>query len=95
MLLIFGFSMATDLIGTPTQACGRCGHHGEHELTRSQRRLTLFFVPVWRVGAGRYELMCPRCGLVTRLTPDEAQRLGRAPAAAGPQDAPTWTPQDR
>ena len=96
MLLIFGVRAALVLLATPVYTCERCGTLGEHHVAKRVRRLTLFFIPVCPVGAARYVDTCTHCGREIMLSKVEAERAVHAPVPAhGPQDAPTWTPQDR
>ena len=95
MLLLFGIDTTARLLATPQRACGRCGNHAPHEVVEAARRFTLFFIPVCRVGAARYFDTCPVCGLETELSEAQAHSASGDTEPVGPQDAPTWTPQDR
>lgn len=95
MLLLFGLHTTAHLLATPARTCQRCGHHAPHEVLESVRKFTLFFIPVFRVGAARYFDTCTVCGLDTELTKAQAQSAGTDRETVAPQDAPLWTPQDR
>lgn len=96
MLLIFGVRAALVLLATPVYTCERCGHHGEHQVAKRVRRLTLFFIPVCPIGTARYVDTCAYCGREVMLSKLQAEGAAHAPRTApGPQDVPTWTPQDR
>ena len=95
MLLIFGFHTTARVLATREGTCARCGQHAAHQVLESKRRFTLFFIPVFRVGAARFFDTCTACGLQTELTKAQAQPVSRYPQPIGPQDAPVYTPQDR
>jgi hypothetical protein len=96
MLLIFGLHTSTRVLATLERACGRCGHRAPHRIVEASRRFTLFFIPVFRVGAATYLDACPVCGLETELTKAQALSAGSVVPPVGPQDAPVWSaPQDR
>ena len=92
MLLIFGIRTLTDLVATPSYSCERCGRYARHQVLCERRRLSLFFIPVLTLGRPRYLDECTACGRVRYVSREQAHP---APAAAGPQDSLTWTPQDR
>ena len=95
MLLLFGIDTTARLLATPVRGCRRCGSHAPHRVDESARRFTLFFIPVCGVGTARYFDTCPVCGLETELTEAQAHSAGGDTQPVWPQDAPTWTPQDR
>lgn len=98
MLLIFGITSSAKLLATVMLTCRRCGNHATHEILEVARKFSLFFIPLFRVGAAQYLDTCTVCGLQTPITEAEARSGGTSsiPAPpAGPQDAATWTPQDR
>ena len=95
MLLIFGVHDALRVLATPGRTCRRCGNHAQHEVLEASRKFSLFFIPLFRVGARRYYDTCPVCGLEVQLTEAEAHSSAPVPSPRGPQDAVDWTPQDR
>jgi hypothetical protein len=96
MLLLFGLHTTARLLVAPERVCGRCGNRAPHQILEVIRRFTLFFIPVFRVGAARYVDVCTICGLETQLTKAEAFPPSSDMPPVGPQDAPAWsTPQDR
>jgi hypothetical protein len=95
MLLVFGLTSTMRLLGTRPRGCQRCGNHSNHEVVESSRRFSLFFVPLFRVGAAQYLDLCGVCGLATPLSESEARSVGSERVPSTPQDAPTWGPQDR
>lgn len=95
VLFILGLHTASTLLARPAYTCPRCGAHAVHEVTKDVRKLSLFFIPVCRVGAEKYYDICTACGVVTALTKDQAESAHTQPVPSGPQDSPTWPPQDR
>ena len=95
MLLVFGLTSTSRLLSHPVRGCPRCGNRSAHEVLETVRRFSLFFVPLFRVGARRYVDVCGVCGLVTELTEDQARSPSFEMVSPQPQDAPTWGPQDR
>jgi hypothetical protein len=99
MLLVFGLHTTARVLATPARACHRCGHHAPHQVVEYARKFSLFFIPVFRVGAARYFDTCTVCGFETEQSKAQAQlaKTYTEPVtlSATPQDAATWTPQDR
>jgi hypothetical protein len=95
VLFILGLHTASTLLARPVYTCPRCGNHAAHEVTKDVRKLSLFFLPVCRVGAEKYFDTCTICGLTISLTKEQAESARSQPVSSGPQDSPTWPPQDR
>ena len=95
MLILFGLRTALVSLAAPVYTCERCGNHAQHDVAKRIRKLTLFFIPVCPVGAARYFDTCTACGRVIELSRTQAEAAATQPIAPGPQDSPTWTPQDR
>ena len=97
MLIIFGIRAALELLGTPTYRCEVCGNSAPHQVFKERKKFTLFFLPLFTFGSPRYFDVCSVCGRTVALSQAQAEaaRIPAAPAPPTPQDAPTWTPQDR
>ena len=95
MLLVFGLTMTSRLLAHPLRGCPRCGNRSRHEVLETAQRFSLFFVPLFRVGAPQFVDVCGVCGFETPLSEQQARLASSEPESDGPQDAPTWTPQDR
>jgi zinc-ribbon family len=95
MLLVFGLHTTTRLLATLVGDCRRCGQRGPHEIVESGRKLSVFFLPLFRVGAARYVDICGVCGWETELSEAQARSAPVEPRPTSPQDAPSWGPQDR
>jgi hypothetical protein len=93
VLIVFGIGSTVDLMTSLSYVCERCRNHGRHDVLRERRRLSLFFVPVLPVGRARYLDECTVCGRVLSISEADAHNAVRT--ARGPQDSPTWSPQDR
>jgi uncharacterized Zn finger protein len=93
MLIVFGIGSIVDLMTSLSYGCERCGNYGRHDVLRERRRLSLFFVPVLPFGRARYMDECTVCGRVLSISEADAENAVRT--ARGPQDSPTWSPQDR
>ena len=94
MLLIFGIRAVLDVMGTSTYTCERCGQHARHDVLRQRKKLSLFFIPIMTVGRTRYLDECTSCGRALSISEADARAAARG-VTPGPQDSPTWTPQDR
>lgn len=62
MLLVFGLRVVAHLLAVRADTCKRCGRHATHRITESVRKLSVFFIPVCRVGAAKYKSTCTACG---------------------------------
>lgn len=95
MLIRFGVRSALVLLAASIYTCERCGPHAQHQvMRRGTQQLTVFFIPVSRIGAVRYLDTCTaRQGAGAVEDPGEGRRDPRV--APGPQDSPTWIRQDR
>ncbi len=98
-MLILGFRFSNVLLATLYYVCERCGNDAAHELTKRVRKFTVFFIPVFPVGSSTYLDTCTACGRVVQVSKEQAQSAVDRPRSAlpspGPQDSPTWSPQDR
>ena len=93
MLIVFGIWSIVDMMTSLSYVCERCGNYGRHDVLRERRRLSLFFVPVLPFGRARHLDECTVCGRVLSISEADAENAVRT--AKGPQDSPTWSPQDR
>ena len=93
MLIVFGIGSRVQLMTALSYACERCGRYGQHNVLRERRRLSLFFVPVLPLGGARYLDECTVCGRLLSISESDAENAVRS--TSGPQDSPTWSPQDR
>lgn len=97
-MLILGVHVSRVLLTTLFYVCERCGTPAAHTLSKRVRRLSVFFIPVLPLGATRYVDCCTACGREVEITREQADAAlsapPRLPEASGPQDSPSWTPQD-
>ena len=82
MLVIFGFRTRVAILATLTYVCETCGVAAAHRVVRRRRWFTLFFIPVFPVGADRYTDTCINCGRVRQLTKEQADSI-MPPAPSG------------
>jgi Ni,Fe-hydrogenase I cytochrome b subunit len=61
-MIIFGSRSRSALVGVLFFACTLCGSTAAQRLHRLRTWFTLFFVPVFPFGHGRYVLQCAYCG---------------------------------
>ncbi len=92
---VFGVRVVDQLLAVRVGTCTRCGRHAPHQISESARKLSVFFIPVCKVGAAKYRSTCTACDWVTNLSRAEALSPAAPGSASDPQDSPTWTPQDR
>jgi len=71
VILLFGTRARDALIVVVTFACLRCGVTAPQRVLHRTLRFTLFLVPLLRLRS-TYRVVCPTCGLETRLTKDQA-----------------------
>src|SRR5579872_2597488 len=78
-----GMRTSVERLATLLLRCGRCGVDAAHHVTRSRRRFTLFFVPLFTVRTA-YQTTCTYCGVAVTIDEQEADRLA-AMASASPR----------
>ena len=75
-MLIIGLSVSEDLLSTLIYICEICGNSGAHQLIKRSRRFSLFFIPLFTVGA-TYVDSCTACGRVIEVSRDRAEAAAR------------------
>lgn len=74
-MIIFGSRSKSVLTAVLFFACAVCGSQAAQRLFRLRTWFTLFFVPVFPFGHGRYVMQCAFCGAGTNLTRENAERF--------------------
>lgn len=74
-MIIFGSRAKSVLAAVLFFACAHCGAQAAQRLFRRRTWFTLFFVPVFPFGHGRYVMQCSYCGTGTQLPREEAERF--------------------
>lgn len=74
-MIIFGSRTRSALVGVLFFACALCGAHAGQRLFRVRTWFTLFFVPVFPFGHGRYVMQCAYCGGQSTLAREGAERF--------------------
>jgi predicted RNA-binding Zn-ribbon protein involved in translation (DUF1610 family) len=67
LMLIIGFGVTEVLLSTLVFTCETCGNHGAHQLTKQNRRFSLFFLPLFSV-ATKYVDSCTACGRIIEVS---------------------------
>jgi hypothetical protein len=72
-VLIFGFGVTQTLLATLVFVCETCGTNAAHHLVKRVRKFSLFFIPLFPVGATRYVDTCVACGRSLEVTAEQAE----------------------
>lgn len=94
MLIVFGIGATLQLLASSIYTCERCGNHSTHNVLKQRRKLSIFFIPVLTVGKASFLDECTACGRVLEISEADAE-VAAVRVTSGPQDSPTWSPQDR
>ena len=84
-MLIIGFGVTEALLSTLVFTCVTCGNHAAHQLTKQNRKFSLFFIPLFSVGT-KYFDSCTACGRiveVSKVQAEAAERPGRSARTCG------------
>jgi hypothetical protein len=74
MMIVYGRRESVVQLAMATYVCRNCGNTAPHGLLRIDTRLTLFFVPLFRVKSW-YILACSSCNARNVLTKEQAQQI--------------------
>ena len=74
-MIIFGSRTTIRLLAILNFVCGRCGNPSAHRIEERVRKFTLFFIPLFPIGARKTYGTCTYCGLVTEVDKDSRERL--------------------
>jgi predicted RNA-binding Zn-ribbon protein involved in translation (DUF1610 family) len=75
-MLIIGLGVTEVLLSTLVFTCETCGNHAAHQLTKQNRKFSLFFIPLFSVGT-RYLDSCTACGRIIEVSKAQAQAAAR------------------
>jgi hypothetical protein len=64
------------LLSTLVFTCETCGNHAAHQLTKQNRRFSLFFIPLFSVGT-KYLDSCTACGRIIEVSKAQAEAAAR------------------
>ena len=78
-MIIFGLRTMAKLLATINLVCRNCGNPAAQHVVRRMRWFTLFFIPVFPVSVSR-SMTCTFCGVTTKLSKEDADRLAARPA---------------
>jgi hypothetical protein len=85
-VLIFGTSTRTVQLAMLNLLCQFCGNPSAHALRKRVTKFSLFFIPLFPLGAAGYTLQCTFCGGTSQVTKDNADQL--LAQGAGQQPGP-------
>jgi hypothetical protein len=89
-LIIFGSRTRSAVAAMLTLLCHQCGNPAAHQLVKRSTWFTLFFLPVFPVGATKWSTQCTFCGQVSKVSKEEAASYqAAAPDQAGTAAPPT------
>lgn len=95
-MIIFGSRTMVKFLAALIFQCAYCHTAAAQRLTRSTTWFTLFFLPIFPFGHGRYTMSCAYCGASSTLTRENAERFiadARAQSASPAQVPQTQVPQ--
>jgi hypothetical protein len=75
-MLIIGFGVTEVLLPTLVFTCETCGNHAPHQLTKQNRKFSLFFIPLFSVGT-KYLDSCTACGRIIEVSKEQAEAAAR------------------
>jgi hypothetical protein len=75
-MLIIGFGVTEVLLSTLVFTCETCGNHAAHQLTKQNRKFSLFFIPLFSVGT-KYFDSCTACGRIIEVSKVQAETAAR------------------
>jgi hypothetical protein len=88
VVIIFGTRTTVRLLAILNFVCGRCGNPSAHRIEERVQKFTLFFIPLFPIGARRTYGTCTYCGLVTDIDKDTRERLLAQADGGAAQQAP-------
>ena len=56
--------------------CETCDNHAAHQLTKQNRKFSLFFIPLFSVGT-KYLDSCTACGRIIEVSKEQAEAAAR------------------
>ncbi|HEX3788390.1 MAG TPA: zinc ribbon domain-containing protein [Pseudonocardiaceae bacterium] len=75
MLLIWGYRRTVQQLAMLMLVCRSCGNPAAHTLKRLVTKFTLFFIPLFPIGSGKYYTQCTFCGTTNQLDKQQATQL--------------------
>ena len=93
-MLIIGFAVTEVLLSTLVFTCETCGNHAAHQLTKQNRKFSLFFIPLFSVGA-KYFDGCTACGRIIEVGTSRQRQAETAARTCGDSAKAFTSGQDR
>lgn len=91
-MIIFGVRTSVRLLAMLNFVCARCGNPSAHRIEERVRKFTLFFIPLFPIGARRTSSTCTYCGLATEVDRPTRDRLLASAAQGQPGGGPMVDP---
>ena len=70
--VIYGTRRTNKVLGQVDYPCAKCGKPGHHTIVRSQKKMTLYFIPLIPLGTA-FISRCNLCGYQEQVTKEKAQ----------------------
>ncbi|WP_052890116.1 zinc-ribbon domain-containing protein [Thermogemmatispora carboxidivorans] len=91
-VIVYGYRTKQWRMGQISAPCQRCQRTVQQQVVRSQRKFTLFWIPLFPIGTKTF-LVCPFCGNQARIDNKQADAWFRQPAPPGTPGMPGVPPQ--
>ena len=75
-MLIIGVGVTEVLLSTLVFTCETCGSNAAHQLTKQNRKFSLFFIPLFSVST-KYLDRCTACGRIIEVSKEQAESAAR------------------
>lgn len=75
MFFIVGSMTKVSFVASLFFACAICHNEAAQRLFRARRWHTIFFLPIYPLGHGRYVMQCAHCGSESPVPRDGAERF--------------------
>ncbi|MBX5457299.1 MAG: zinc-ribbon domain-containing protein [Thermogemmatispora sp.] len=79
-VIVYGYRTRQWLMGRMPAVCQRCQRTSQQQIVRLQRKLTLFWIPLFPIMTRTF-LVCPLCGNQMRVDNKQANAWVKSPAA--------------
>jgi len=87
-MLIIGFGVTEALLSTLVFTCEICGNHAAHQLTKQNRKFSLFFIPLFSVGTKYLDTVPLVAGSSRSAGSRQRQQPGRSARSCGDSAKP-------
>nr|BBH92928.1 hypothetical protein KTA_11270 [Thermogemmatispora argillosa] len=84
-VIVYGYRTKQWLMGRIPALCQRCQRMTQQQVVRSQRKFTLFWIPLFPIGTKTF-LVCTLCGNQVRIENKQADAWFNRPAGPPPPE---------